>query len=108
MTQEIFGATWQDEVVALAIENADIDLSNGEDATLVVRVVYGGNIASQRKDNSNFQFAIEDGANYIILDQTTGKVTAQTGTGTAHVSVTLKNAAGTPTDIIGIASITVG
>lgn len=107
MTQEIFGATWQDDVVALAIENADIDLSDGEDATLVVRVVYGGNIASQRKDNSNFTFAVEDGEAYITLDQATGKVTGKTGTGVAHVSATLKDAAGKPTAIVGIASISV-
>lgn len=107
MTQEIFGAAWQDDVVALAIENADIDLSNGEDATLIVRVVYGGNIASQRKDNSNFTFAVEDGESFITLDQVTGKVTAKTGTGVAHVSATLKDAAGRPTTIVGIAAISV-
>lgn len=106
MTQEIFGSAWQDDVVALAIENADLELSSGDEEALVVRVVYGGNIASQRKDNSNFIFAVEDGASSITVNQTTGVVKA-TANGDAHVSVTLKNAAGGATDIVGIASVTV-
>lgn len=106
MTQEIFGSAWQDDVIALAIENADLELSSGDEEALVVRVVYGGNIASQRKDNSNFIFAVEDGASSITVNQTTGVVKA-TANGDAHVSVTLKNAAGGATDIVGIASVTV-
>lgn len=56
MTEEIFGATWQDNVIALAVENSEIELAQDGTETLIVRVVYGGSVASQRKDNSNFTF----------------------------------------------------
>lgn len=102
MTQEIFGAKWQDEVVALAIENADIDLSNGESENLIVRAVFGGNVASQRKDASNFTFAVEAGSTSIVEVDNTGKVTAK-GAGTGYVTVTLK---GHP-EIQAVAAITV-
>lgn len=57
MTEQIFGAKWQDNVIALAVENAEMELTTSETETAIVRVVYGNNIASQRKDNSNFTFA---------------------------------------------------
>ena len=88
MTQEIFGATWQDNVVALAIEDNDIQLSTSNTATLSVYAVYGGNKASQKKDNSNFTFAVVGGSSSIITVDTTGLVTAK-GTGSAYVQVTL-------------------
>ena len=88
MTEEIFGATWQDNVVALAIEDNDIQLANSATATLSVYAVYGGNKASQKKDNSNFTFAVVGGSSSIITVDTTGLVTAK-GTGSAYVQVTL-------------------
>ena len=57
MTEQIYGAKWQDSVVALAVENADMELGASETETAIVRVVYGGSVASQRKANSNFTFA---------------------------------------------------
>lgn len=88
MTEEIFGATWQDNVVALAIENNDIELTTSATATLSVYAVYGGNKASQKKDNSNFTFAVVGGSSSIITVDATGLVTAK-GTGSAYVQVTL-------------------
>ena len=88
MTEEIFGATWQDNVVALAIEDNDIQLATSATATLSVYAVYGGNKASQKKDNSNFTFAVVGGSSSIITVDTTGLVTAK-GTGSAYVQVTL-------------------
>ena len=88
MTEEIFGATWQDNVVALAIENNDIELTTSETATLSVYAVYGGNKASQKKDNSNFTFTVVGGSSSIITVDATGLVTAK-GTGSAYVQVTL-------------------
>lgn len=88
MTEEIFGATWQDNVVALAIENNDIELSTSETATLSVYAVYGGNKASQKKDNSNFTFTVVGGSSSIITVDGTGLVTAK-GNGSAYVQVTL-------------------
>ena len=88
MTEEIFGATWQDNVVALAIENNDIELTTSATTTLSVYAVYGGNKASQKKDNSNFTFAVVGGSSSIITVDATGLVTAK-GTGSAYVQVTL-------------------
>ena len=88
MTEEIFGATWQDNVVALAIENNDIELTTSETATLSVYAVYGGNKASQKKDNSNFTFTVVGGSSSIITVDGTGLVTAK-GNGSAYVQVTL-------------------
>lgn len=56
MTEQIYGAKWQDSVVALAVENADMELGASKTETAIVRVVYGGSVASQRKANSNFTF----------------------------------------------------
>lgn len=56
MTEQVYGAKWQDSVVALAVENADMELGASETETAIVRVVYGGSVASQRKANSNFTF----------------------------------------------------
>ena len=88
MTEEIFGATWQDNVVALAIEDNDIQLANSATATLSVYAVYGGNKASQKKDNSNFTFTVVGGSSSVITVDATGLVTAK-GTGSAYVQVTL-------------------
>ena len=88
MTEEIFGATWQDNVVALAIEDNDIQLATSKTATLSVYAVYGGNKASQKKDNSNFTFAVVGGSSSIITVDATGLVTAK-GIGSAYVQVTL-------------------
>lgn len=56
MTEQIYGAKWQDSVVALAVENADMELGASKTETAIVRVVYGGSVASQRKANRNFTF----------------------------------------------------
>ena len=88
MTEEIFGATWQDNVVALAIEDNDIQLATSGTATLSVYAVYGGNKASQKKDNSNFTFSVVGGSSSVITVDATGTVTAK-GKGSAYVEVTL-------------------
>lgn len=88
MTQEIFGADWRDDVVALAVENSDIDLTTGGKETLIVRAIFGGAVASQRKDNSNFTFAVEGGTSSVITVDDKGVVTAA-GKGSAYVNVTL-------------------
>lgn len=88
MTEEIFGSSWVDNVIALAIENSDMDLSQGETETLLVRTVFGGSVASQRKDNSNFTFAVESGTSATVSED--GVVTASSSaTGDTIISVTL-------------------
>lgn len=56
MTEKVYGAKWQDEVRFVAIENAEMELEAQGTETAIVRVVYGNNMPSQRKDNSNFTF----------------------------------------------------
>lgn len=94
MTQEIYGAKWQDDVIALAVENGDVELAQNATETLVVRAVFGGNMASQRKDNSNFTFAIEakptNTATGTTVGANTGVVTAKTTAGECVISVKLK------------------
>ena len=102
MTEEIFGASWKDNVVSLAIENSDIELQLEETETLIVRAVFGGSVASQRKDNSNFVFAIEDGTSATVDED--GVITASsTVTGDTIVSATLKEG----TNVIAVAYATV-
>ena len=109
MTQEIFGSKWQDDVVALACENADLDVATSGTDTLIVRAVFGGAIASQRKDNSNFTFAVVDApastATGTTVGANTGIVSAGTQAGTAVISITLTNYPNVPP---AYATVTVG
>lgn len=92
MTQEIFGAAWQNDVVAVAVENGDVDLAQSGSETLIVRAVFGGGIASQRKDNSNFTFTVEDNPASTATGTTVnaqGVITAGSTAGTCVVSVNL-------------------
>lgn len=106
MTQEIFGAKWQDDVKAVAIGNADINLAKSASETLQVYAVFGGGVASRMMDNSNFNFTVESGGTSASVNAS-GVVTATTTTGTAVISVTLKDAAGKATDKVGYANVTV-
>ena len=106
MTQEIFGAKWQNEVNAIAFEDADIALANGGTQALVCYVLFDGNKAPKIVDNSNFTFAVEDGGGYASVDNK-GIVTAKTA-GTAHISATLKGAdPGNGPAVVGYAEVTV-
>lgn len=99
MTEEIYGAKWQDDVIALAIENADIDLNQNNTEALIVRAVYGKGMASQRKDNSNFTFTkVNDPTATAtgVIVSTEGVVSAGTVDGAAVIEVTLKNAPNVP------------
>lgn len=104
MTQEIFGAKWQDEVKAIAIGNADLEIGTTPEA-LQVYAVFGGSTASRLMDNSNFTFAVESGSSATV-DASTGVVTKEAGTGTTVISATLKDANGSATDKVGYANVT--
>ncbi len=104
MTEEIFGAKWQNEVKAIAFEDADIALANGGTQTLVCYVLFDGNKAPKIVDNANFTFAVEDGDTFVGVD-TKGVVTAKAA-GTAHISATLKGADG-GVSVVGYAEVTV-
>ena len=95
MTEEIYGAKWQDDVVALAVENSDIELAKSASETLIVRAVFGAGMASQRKDNSNFTFSVvstpASTATGTAVDSK-GVVKAGTQAGVAVVQVVLTGA----------------
>lgn len=94
MTQEIFGAKWQNEVVAIAVENADLELAASASEALIVRAVFGKGMASQRKDNSNFTFTKEQSPVATATDLTVGTdgvVKAGATSGVAVIEVTLKD-----------------
>ena len=95
MTEEIYGAKWQDDVVALAVENSDIELAKSASETLIVRAVFGAGMASQRKDNSNFTFSVvstpASTATGTNVD-TKGVVKAGSQAGVAVIQVVLTDA----------------
>ena len=95
MTEEIYGAKWQDDVVALAVENSEVELARSESETLTVRAVFGAGMASQRKDNSNFTFSVVSTPASTATGTTVdskGVVKAGTQTGVAVVQVVLTGA----------------
>lgn len=94
MTQEIFGAKWQNEVVAIAAESNDIELSTNGTETIIMRAVFGKGMASQRKDNSNFTFTKVDSPVATATDLTVdnnGVIKAGSATGVAMIEVVLKD-----------------
>ena len=95
MTEEIYGAKWQDDVVALAVENSEIELATTKSEALIVRAVFGAGIASQRKDNSNFTFSVAttpaSTATGTTVD-TSGVVKAGSQAGVAVIQVVLTGA----------------
>ena len=93
MTEQIYGAKWQDSVKFIAPENGDIDLSTGETETLIMRVIYGGSVASQRKDNSNFTFTVLEGDSNVSAS---GVVTAAGTAGKTVIGITLTGYANVP------------
>ena len=97
MTEEIYGSVWQENVIALAIENSEISIPQTQTATLIVRAVFGGNVASTRVDNSNLTFVINEGtATGTQVGANTGVITAGSQEGTATVTVTLTGYADVP------------
>lgn len=87
MTEILFNSKWQDNVIALAIQNSEIELAVGGEETLQVRVVYGGGMSSELKDNSNFTFTSSTpGTATVAAD--TGVVTG-VADGTTNITVAL-------------------
>lgn len=110
MTEEIYGETWQDNVIALALEDAEVEL-NGSAATqtLAVRVIYSGSMPAERKDNSNFTFTVTEGtATGLTVGENTGLVTAGSTNGTGYVTVVLKDKADGPSAVAEVTVTGVG
>lgn len=90
ITEQITGATWQDEVLAIAPEDGELELSTGGSETIAMRVVFKGLMAAQRKDNGNFTFQTVVGDATV----TNGIVTA--GSNNSVIEITLNNAPNVP------------
>lgn len=93
MTEEIFGDSWEDNVVALAVQNAELTLASSATETLIVRAVFSGASAAQIKSNDNFTFAVVSGTSVDVSNETgkEGQITAKASNkGESIVSVTLK------------------
>ena len=101
MTEEVFGYSGKEDVIALAIENSDIEIVHGGSEQLAVRAVFGGSIASQRVDAADLTFVVENGGTYASVAPT--GVVSGTTAGEAVISVTLKG----HTDIVAYATVTV-
>ena len=93
MTEEIYGAKWQDNVIAIAVENGDVTLAQSGTETLLVRAVFGDNTPAQRMPNSAFTFAVEDNpastATGTTVGENTGIITAGSTNGNCVISVNL-------------------
>ena len=94
MTEEIFGSTWQDSVIALATSTPEVALDANGTATLQVYAVFGGSVASQLVDNSDLTFAIETSpastTSGVEVGTNTGVITAESATaGACVISATL-------------------
>lgn len=95
MTEEIIGAKWQDNVIAIAVENGDVTLTQSGSETLLVRAVFGDNTPAQRMPNSAFTFAVEatpaSTATGTQVGANTGVITAGSTDGECIISVNLTN-----------------
>lgn len=85
MTEQIYGSKWQDNVAYIVAENSDMELASDSTETIVMRVVFNNNVASQRKDNSNFTFTKVEGN---VSVSSAGVVTGANGGGTISVTLT--------------------
>lgn len=86
MTEQIVGAAWQNNVIALAIENADVELTEDGTETLIVRTVFGGSMPSSRQPNNVFTFAVDTGNSAAVSN---AGVVSYVSAGETIVSVAL-------------------
>ena len=100
MTQELYGEDWRNEAIALAAVNSEIELdaSDSETETAVIYAVFGGNVASARKDNKYFTFTQDSGSSTYFSVSNTGVITALAA-GSGTIEVAIKNDGETTFDV---------
>lgn len=101
----IFDQNWYDDLIALAIDNADVALVNSATETLKVIGIFqdGGAILTGIVDNANLTFTSED-TSIATVGAHTGLVTAAaSGTGTTKIEVKATD----KTDVTAYAEVTV-
>lgn len=108
MTEEIFGAVWQDNVVALAPVDSEIEMEATDTYTIGVYAVFGGNTASRLiNDNSDLTFAIEttpaSTTSNVEVGAHTGVITTTSATpGNCVISVSLNDHDDVPPALISL------
>lgn len=105
-TEIIDGADWTDGLTALAIDNADVQLNNGDSTTLQVWGIYGaaGNVSTKPIDNAKITFTSDKDSVATINNK--GVVTAA-GAGSAQIKAVATATAGKPNPIEAYAIVTV-
>lgn len=86
MTEQVYDAKWQDNVIALAAENVDVSLVANETETAIIRAVFGAGVASKVYDNSYFTFTSSANGTSSVDNKGVIKGVAQ---GTAYISAQL-------------------
>lgn len=101
----IFDQNWYDDLIALAIDNADVALVNSATETLKVIGIFqdGGAILTGIVDNANLTFTSEDTATATVGAHTGVVTAAASGTGTTKIEVKATDKA----DVTAYAEVTV-
>lgn len=86
MTEQVYDAKWQDNVIALAAENVDVTLAVSETETAIIRAVFGAGTASKVYDNSYFTFTSSADSTASVDNK--GVITGAAA-GTAYISAQL-------------------
>lgn len=86
MTEQVYDAKWQDNVIALAAENIDVSLAATETETAIIRAVFGADMPSKVYDNSYFTFTSSADITATVDNDGVIKGVAQ---GTAYISAQL-------------------
>ena len=105
-TEIIDGADWTDGLTALAIDNADIQLNNGDTTTLQVWGIYGaaGNVSTKPIDNAKITFTSDKAA---VAEVNNAGVVEAKGTGSAQIKAVATATAGKANPIEAYAVVTV-
>lgn len=101
----IFDQNWYDDLIALAIDNADIALKNSATETLKVIGIYqdGGTILTNMIDNAKLTFTSGDTSKATVGAHTGVVTAAASGTGEAVIEVVVTE----KTSVTGYATVTV-
>lgn len=83
----IFGGNWYDDLVSMAVEDAEFELASGETKTLKITGIFssGGTVMTGVIDNAELTFTSKDDS-IVTVGANTGIVTAA-GTGEADIEI---------------------
>lgn len=104
--QRIYDSKWYDGLTTIAVDNADIQLAQGETTTLKLWGVYNNGTALSTKALDNTKMTYTVTPTNVATVTNAGVVTAGTA-GTATIKIVATDTASTSNPIEGYASITV-